>query len=263
MGGEIATWFRRPWCWVAAAALALGNPLLHLPISDLCELYLKRHGFESYNRAALAFFGGVSLLVAAWLFVRLGRRGLNGRRAGALGGMFLISLGAHRWLTVLNTELVHFPQFALLAGLLLAGGAPAFAAWVIATVAGVADETYQQYVIYAGRTDTYLDFNDMLLNAIGAGWAVGLLAAPTAACGPSRRFWAGLGILLAASVAVQPPFTGDFWHYPLHGGRYHRMSAAEALVGATALWLLVRRGIASTSPREGYRPGHESRAGFP
>ena len=84
----------------------------------------------------------------------------------------LLLLGLHvlaaRGLLVANIELVHFPQYALLASVLYAGGLEPEAAWLLAAVAGSFDELYQHLVIYADRPDTYLDYNDMILNALGA-----------------------------------------------------------------------------------------------
>src|SRR5438874_10605456 len=49
-------------------------------------------------------------------------------------------------------------------------------AFVGSTAAGVFDEAYQHLVIYAGRSDTYFDINDIVLNALGAAWGVVLLS---------------------------------------------------------------------------------------
>ena len=104
-----------------------------------------------------------------------------------------IGVAAQESLLVSNVELIHFPQFALLAGLILAAGLGAETAWLLATVAGIADETYQYLVLYAGVPNIYLDYNDMVLNAIGAAYAVCLFVAAggrsTAATSPSARPW--------------------------------------------------------------------------
>ncbi|MFN8641672.1 MAG: hypothetical protein U0802_08465 [Candidatus Binatia bacterium] len=71
-----------------------------------------------------------------------------------------------------NVELIHLPQFALQAALLLAVGLPPRLAWSGAVIAGAVDETYQHLVICAGVPDTYFDWSDIVLNAIGATWAV-------------------------------------------------------------------------------------------
>jgi hypothetical protein len=48
-----------------------------------------------------------------------------------------------------------------------------------ATLGGVLDELYQGLVIYAHLPVTRFDINDVVLNAIGAAWAVVLAAAGT------------------------------------------------------------------------------------
>ena len=90
----------------------------------------------------------------------------------ALVALGAITVAAQRWLLVTNVELIHFPQFGLLAALLLFAGLGPRAAWIGATLGGVLDETYQYLVDLRPPADVYFDYNDVVLNAIGAAWAV-------------------------------------------------------------------------------------------
>jgi len=72
---------------------------------------------------------------------------------------------AQRALLVTNVELIHLPQFGLLAALLLVGGLPPQLAWIVATLAGAIDETYQLLVIYRALPNVYFDWNDIVLQA--------------------------------------------------------------------------------------------------
>jgi hypothetical protein len=230
-----------------ATALCAGNLFLHKPISDACDWARARWGFPRYDLAALI---GIPLISSVLVLPRLIRR--DGPLRRPLGGVVLvvlvvITVASQRWLLVANIELIHFPQFGLLAVVLLAAGFSGEAAWLLATFAGVLDETYQHLVIYAGRADTYLDFNDMLLNAIGAAWGVVLFGstarAPRAAPGLRWLRWPAVlswlvGLLLLA-LFWDPP-----WSRPLlsssAGGRLYRvLSPAEALAGCMLLWGLV------------------------
>jgi len=63
------------WPWAAAAALVVGNLLLHKSISDVCDALFARLGRGPYERASLLAIGALSAAGAAVLLRR---------RAGAL-----------------------------------------------------------------------------------------------------------------------------------------------------------------------------------
>jgi hypothetical protein len=238
----------RPLPLVLAACLVVSNLFLHLPISDVCDWARARWGFPLYDRAALI---GIPLLTTAVLIPVLRRERARWRHAltwCVTLSLLIMSLAAQRWMLVANIEIIHFPQFGLIAGLLLAAGLAAEPAWLLATAAGILDETYQQLVIYAHRTDTYLDFNDMILNAIGAAWIV-LVFAPHA---PAQSGWLRwpramrwlLPIIAAALVLAPPQFTPFL--RPSAGFRLYRViGLTEALAWGALLWGLIA--IATTS----------------
>lgn len=240
--------------WLAAVALVAGNLWLHKPISDVCDALFARIGRVSYEWAMLLGIAGLSL-AAAVLLLRGGAPALRSRAALAgLAGLTALTVLAQQWLLVSNVELIHLPQFGLQAALLLAVGLPPQLAWLGAVLAGTIDETYQHLVIYAGVPDTYFDWNDIVLNALGAAWAVVL------ACGgrrdpatPRQRgLQAGLaGALLLGLVAAPwwaPPALVRVDHAPfwtptlrraLTGRDYHVMPATEGLAGLALVWGLV------------------------
>ena len=162
--------------WLTAVALTLANPLLHKPISDVCDWARAQWGFSLYDRVALISFPLVTLAGIALVLAR--GRSFHLRRDTLIAVVVItvLSVAAQQWLLVANIELIHFPQYALLAAVLLMCGVSAPMAFVGSTAAGVFDEAYQHLVIYAGRTDTYFDINDIVLNALGAAWAVVLLS---------------------------------------------------------------------------------------
>lgn len=240
--------------WLASAALVLGNFVLHKPISDVCDALFVRIGRPSYEWVMLLGVAGLSL-AAATLLLRGGAPALrSGRARAAIAGLAVLSALAQRGLLVSNVELVHLPQFGLLAALLLAAGLPPQLAWVVATLAGVADETYQHLVIYADRSDTYFDWNDIVLNAIGAAWAVVLARGGRAdpATAPQRRLQRALAAALAlgllAALALAPPALTRIDAFPYAaptllraatGLDYHVMTASEGLAVLLGLWGLV------------------------
>jgi hypothetical protein len=240
--------------WLAVAALLLGNLVLHKPISDVCDALFARIGRAPYEWIMLLGIGILSLL-AAILLLRGGAPALRSRPAlAALAGLTALTVVGQRLLLVSNVELIHLPQFGLQAALLLAVGLPPQLAWLGAVAAGVIDETYQHLVIYRGVPDTYFDWNDIVLNAVGAAWVVVLACGGRidAATPGQRRLQAGLLAALLVGLAValgwapplftpldRPPYWTPALRAALTGRQYHVMPAFEGLAALALLWGLV------------------------
>jgi len=273
VNARAASWFssltlRRRLALAVAAGLLLGNLALHKHIEKVCAALAERHGFASYDRAmfwGLALASGAGLIVAA-LRLRSWPRSLqSGALVGLLGALTYVSC---RMLMMTAVELVHFPQFALVAGALLAGGVGIRSAWTVAALGGIADEVYQRLTLYWDRPYAYLDFNDMILDAIGAAWAVMLVALgrgyalpdDPGAGGPGRsarrRLWVmiGLGTLLfAALLLIDLYYTGSPVDTAPFGRDYRRLSFGEgallfSLVGAIVWQLPTRPGRRGQQP---------------
>jgi hypothetical protein len=179
--------------------------------------------------------------------------------APAILGLALLTAASQRWLLVTNIELIHFPQFALIAVLFLAAGLGARAAWLCGSIAGLLDEAYQHLVLYAGVAGTYFDINDIFLNTVGAAWGVVLFgAARLAAAGPlfdrSRSYLVGLGLIavaVAVATAADPPNT-TLLQRAATGRPYRVLSTGEGLVGIAAVAGLVE--LASAKRRRAASP---------
>lgn len=251
--------------WLAVVALVLGNLALHKPISDVCDALFARIGRVPYEWATLLGIGALSVFAAA-LLLRGGAPALRSRSAlAALAGLAVLSVWAQQWLLVSNVELIHLPQFGLQAALLLAVGLPPRLAWLGAVLAGAIDEAYQRVVIYAAVPDVYFDWNDIVLNAIGAAWAVVLARggrADPATPGQRRLQRGALALLLLALAAAlwlappaltrldQAPYWTPALKLALTGRQYHVMPAAEGLAGLALLWgLLALACRAAPAPR--------------
>jgi hypothetical protein len=263
--------------WFIAAALTLANPLLHKAVSNVFDWARARWGFPLYDRTALIAIPVLSLLAVASLLARQRRLLVRPLPIGSLILLTVLTVAAQRWLLVVNIELIHFPQYALLAAVLLAAGLSGPSAYLASTAAGVLDETYQHLVVYAGVPDTYFDVNDIVLNAIGAAWGVVLFAdvfrrtsagleglsppggdSQSGAAGPAavRRWmtWPRIVALLVLALLVAlwldpPHFRPLLRTIPSGRLMYRVLSTAEGLVVCTFLWGLVsfrRRG--TTTP---------------
>ena len=246
---------RRPVSWAAAAVLLAADLFLHKPISDICDAWVVRFGWTTYNRRVLVVISSVSIAIALSLLARDWRRW---RRPTAIAALLVLSgltWGAYALLMVANIELIHYPQYALMTGVLMAGGNAPIVAWTAAVAAGVIDETYQHLVIYAGRADTYLDFNDMVLNAIGATWVVLLVGTtrrppPAAGTNRLRRAWLPAVCMVAVLLALlwlDPPTFSPFWRRAATGRYYRVLSGAEGLLATLLLWSVARLGCGASS----------------
>jgi hypothetical protein len=222
-----------------AAVVFLAGVFLHLPVTDFCDWLARRYGFTAYDdtvrRAAIAI-GGMAF-VALWL--------RPGRHRVAIGAaatsLLIVAAIAHRLIVVNAIETIHYPQYALVALLLVRGGASLDAAWLGATVLGAADEGYQAVALPRGAPD-YFDWNDVVLNGIGA--AFGILIAMALrwrvhmpAITGAR--WLG-GVLALLSAAVfSPPVWSPFFESTPGGRWFHRLSASEAVTILALVYGLV------------------------
>ncbi|PHN04426.1 hypothetical protein CRP01_20670 [Flavilitoribacter nigricans DSM 23189 = NBRC 102662] len=103
---------------------------------------------------------------------------------------------------VLATELVHFPQYAILAILLFPLSWRYGDTLFWATLLGALDEAYQYFYLAPDRTD-YYDFNDVVINFLGA--ALGLVFLRSfAGCwpSPSRRSWQQSPVLWTGAALI-------------------------------------------------------------
>lgn len=161
--------------WTAlAAAYFLAATLSHEPVSGV---YLWLAGLLGQGTAA-ALQDGLALAAlpaGAWLALGPGRRSGAVAPREALAWLALAAglAAADLLLIVAPVERVHYPQYALLALLLRRVLADEALVLGLTTLAGMADEL-RQYVLHPGNT-AYLDFNDFVLNLLGA--LAGLLLA--------------------------------------------------------------------------------------
>ncbi len=93
------------------------------------------------------------------------------------GVSLLCCLAANRYLICIQSESVHFAQFALFAFLLGIATGSARAAFLATVVLGFLDELHQYWSIYWGEVGGRLDWTDMCLDACGA--SLGALALTT------------------------------------------------------------------------------------
>src|SRR5262245_34453072 len=200
------------WRWLAAACgVFVSDLLLHLPITDVCDTLVRRFGFETYDLVLRRGFLGLGAVMVAVIALRRSpQRGLLLASAGALVGVALVF---QRVLLVSGIENIHYPQYALIVWLLMQGGLPGESAYLVSTGLGIADEGYQLATMPRG-TPGYFDWNDVVLNALGAAFGVVLVLAlrrtqhePVL---PRRRVWTATCVVMVAAFALSPPVWKPF-----------------------------------------------------
>ena len=78
---------------------------------------------------------------------------------------------AYRGLFAVNSEAIHFVQYGILALLLIPLVRRCGETIVLVTLLGILDEAYQYWVLH-GDWGVYYDFNDVVLNLLGAAMGV-------------------------------------------------------------------------------------------
>jgi hypothetical protein len=241
--------FSRGWLLAAAAAFA-ADLFLHLPVTDLFDAMSARLGFTVYDHLLEIMFAllGVAALAAVAVWRNRSRSLLL---ATAL--LVAVTIPVERLLLVASVENIHYPQYALLAFLLGRGGFSTEASWLLATGLGVVDEGHQYLFLHRG-TLSYLDWNDIVLNAIGAAFGVVALLCSRAPRGearlcPTRTAAASAGLSLIAAGVAAPPVLSPFFETSPAGLRYHVLSASEGLLVISLLWLGVRQLLQRVQPQ--------------
>ena len=149
--------------------------LPHHPVSNLldqCILFPQGHGFMERMADVLSL-----LIILAVLVLGLKSTQNHGVRAIRHLAVWLLLLGlmygADRTLIVNNIERIHYPQYAVLALLMGLSVRNELLIFSLVSGLGFVDE-FLQYAMNPAKTN-YLDFNDFVLNILGAAMGVALL----------------------------------------------------------------------------------------
>jgi hypothetical protein len=142
---------------------------------------------EIYDRTLL-----IIVMVAVSIFSILLIRSLIIHRSRLKKGLLYIVLTiifsamAIRYLMVVNVESVHFLQYGLISVLVFSlVKRYDYTCWIIFLLAFF-DESYQHFFL-SPNTFAYLDFNDMFLDQVGAGFGLSSLYCLNRSSGPSNK----------------------------------------------------------------------------
>ena len=231
---------RRVWALLSGLTF-VGYLLLHLPTSDLFDGFARRYGFIPYDRATRAIFAAAGVVLWGWLW-----RAPHDRRTSIRRSLLVVTvvLGYGLGMLAVNgIEAIHLPQYMLLALMLTAAGLGLESAWLVGALLGALDEMWQWQFLRRARPE-YFDWNDVVLNAIGAALGV-LVARRLRWCRADGLLPGGIGVaLLVVALTLSllgGPMTAEpFYRFSPAGRRFHLATALEAVVLVAVLWWAVR-----------------------
>ena len=222
---------------------------------------------ENYNLITLL----IALVLFVILFTIIIRTVISHKERNLLILYFSITilyvLLCFNILFVMNIESIHFIQYAVFAILCYPLLNNFFQTLVFATIAGAFDEAYQYFYLAPNRTD-YFDWNDVIINLVGA--AIGVLILKTYLIKHiklSKKFFKSpvfyflcmivLVVIALMSTGVLTVFSDDesiaaytlvkvipegFWSYPPGPYvKYHVVMPMEGLIIISILWLFYYR----------------------
>lgn len=158
-------------------AYSIAVILLHKQVNECFDWLRTKLTFRIYDTVLLY----VGIIITVVFIILLFKKIINGKQKQQkllfmLFTIFLMII-AHRMMMVFSIELIHYPQYLIPA-------IPIFALvrrfdetiyWT--TFIGAIDEANQYFVLYRDNNTVYLDYNDMLMNLVGAGIGVFLVYA--------------------------------------------------------------------------------------
>jgi len=176
----------------------------------------------------------------------------------------IFSIIAFKTLIVINIEVVHFLQYAVMAILLFPLTNNYHLTLFYATLLGALDEAYQYFYLAPQRTD-YYDFNDVVINLLGATFGLILLRAfriknqtfswrSPIFLGCCGLIFLLIGLYASGIFPVYPTeattqalsllvkkVPDNFWSLVHPNVTYHVILPLEGLLVTTFLWLFYKK----------------------
>jgi VanZ family protein len=144
--------------------------LLHEEISKVSVWLQKKLSLQLYNNIISSLSLLLIIILSIFLFIKI--KGGDRKTSKIFYWCFTVLMATISYNTLMTTniESIHFPQYAVLALPVFAITMSFLDSIFLIVLLGAIDEAYQYFVFHNWK---YLDFNDIVLNLVGA--AIGLL----------------------------------------------------------------------------------------
>ena len=231
--------------WLVAIAYGVANIIFHEQVNQIFEWLAKVMGISLFlwSMRLSAVAGGVVVLALRRKFLK---------EPGALKRVLIfVSLGMalDLSLVIYASERIHYPQYAILTWIAYkAIGAPVPAA-LFSFVFGYIDEAYQHWVLYAKQSIAYFDWNDIVLNLLGALSALVLMPRETLQHVRYKKMTAAAIswiLLMGALVFLLKPdrvlmrahSDTSFWLTSNIKTHYHVLNTLEGTILLGLIWII-------------------------
>lgn len=147
----------------------------HRKVSNIFDWLRDLFSFNVYNDAVFEVNIAIMIIFSCFVFIKVRRGEEKLKMTFFWGYNLLLLLLSYNVLITVNIETIHYIQYAIITvpvfALVMRYGETVL--W--ATLLGAMDEAYQYFVLYRDNNEVYFDFNDVILNLIGAGLGVVLI----------------------------------------------------------------------------------------
>jgi hypothetical protein len=152
---------RKLFTLVITIAYTITVVLMHRQVNECFDWIRKQLSFRVYDDWLLYIGIFITIILGIFILWKVVKGEQHQRKIlFLLCTIFLMVIG-YEMLVVFSIELIHYPQYAILAILIfsLLKRFDETVFWV--TLLGAIDEAYQYFVLYQGNKTLYLDFNEI------------------------------------------------------------------------------------------------------
>lgn len=240
--------------------------LPHEAVGSFIHRMLFKGSVPGYNLTFMVIVGAGLLLLLIPFVKTIVRRPPRRTLLWGLGFVIVGMVVAYVTIMVLATETIHFGQYAVLALLLYPLLRNVMETLTLATCLGIVDEAYQYFWLIPDNPG-YFDFNDVILNCIGAGLGLIILRicdqpGREEVNRPLKASPVWLGVLLSfvglsvmyltgwwrffpaegstTQVVLMPAYPETFWSM-FYEKQFHVVHPAEAVVVLAMLFFILWR----------------------
>src|SRR5215471_14225293 len=150
--------------WLAAIAYGVANIVFHEQVNQIFEWLARVMGISLFLWSMR-----LSALAGA-IFVLIFRRNFL-KEPGTLKRLLIfipVGVVLDLSLVIYASERIHYPQYAILTLIAYKAIGKSLPAALFSYVVGYVDEAHQHWVLYANDPIAYFDWNDIVLNLLGA-----------------------------------------------------------------------------------------------